>query len=472
WQTAKKTRGEDTFHKPPTKIQNLLRPVKDDLVLRTPGVYKIPCECEKCYIGQTGHTIMERCKEHQHSIRLYYLDKPAVAQHSLETGHKINFGATTILDKTSGYWDVVIKEAIEIQLDGNNFNRDGVYSCVQHGNLPSTHLDHQHTADSRDQQLAPDWLPLPPTRMHLANIKTLPTTYEANCTAWMTSSIFASIMHALDAKMGPQQRKILLLLVFHVKVAVWCQRLQLKNMKLSNECVSPMRYVTYAWLNVTPATVSNCFLKTGFYFEEEQVDVEEESNNWSMVAESSSFEEYVNIDTVVITSVVSTVDDIVFNHQGGGDDGKEKETEPVTVQTSQEAMDAITILRQYIASACGEEEAYNALYAVERLVEQIQMQTKISQFFQMVLIILEQMLKNNNTPQEHIEEIIHITDTITKQNHFTYNNRYYTTQTGGLLMVSSISSILAEIFIHNIKQTYKLTKTTTNMQTAYIGTDM
>ncbi|KAJ4432172.1 hypothetical protein ANN_20788 [Periplaneta americana] len=40
-------------------------------------------------------------------------------------GHKMDFGATTILDKTSGYWDVVIKEAIEIQLDGNNFNRDG-----------------------------------------------------------------------------------------------------------------------------------------------------------------------------------------------------------------------------------------------------------------------------------------------------------------------------------------------------------
>ncbi|KAJ4448778.1 hypothetical protein ANN_00169 [Periplaneta americana] len=68
---------------------------------------------------------MERCKEHQRSIRLYYPDKSAVAQHSLETGHKIDFSATTILDKTSGYWDLVIKEAMEIQLDGNNFNRDG-----------------------------------------------------------------------------------------------------------------------------------------------------------------------------------------------------------------------------------------------------------------------------------------------------------------------------------------------------------
>ncbi|KAJ4436284.1 hypothetical protein ANN_18915 [Periplaneta americana] len=50
--------------------------------------------------------------------------KAILAQHNLETGHKIDFGATTILDKTSGYWDLVIKEAIDIQLDGNNFNRD------------------------------------------------------------------------------------------------------------------------------------------------------------------------------------------------------------------------------------------------------------------------------------------------------------------------------------------------------------
>ncbi|KAJ4451394.1 hypothetical protein ANN_02856 [Periplaneta americana] len=94
--------GIKTIHKPPTKIQNLLRPVKDDLGLRTPGVYKIPCECGKCYIGQTGRTIIESCKEHQRSIRLYYPDKSAVAQHSLKTGHKIDFGATTILDKISG----------------------------------------------------------------------------------------------------------------------------------------------------------------------------------------------------------------------------------------------------------------------------------------------------------------------------------------------------------------------------------
>jgi hypothetical protein len=38
----------------PRRISSFLRPVKDDLGLRTPGVYSTPCECSQVYIGQTG----------------------------------------------------------------------------------------------------------------------------------------------------------------------------------------------------------------------------------------------------------------------------------------------------------------------------------------------------------------------------------------------------------------------------------
>jgi len=34
------------------KISSLLHPVKDDLGLRTPEVYSIPCKCSQVYIGQ------------------------------------------------------------------------------------------------------------------------------------------------------------------------------------------------------------------------------------------------------------------------------------------------------------------------------------------------------------------------------------------------------------------------------------
>jgi hypothetical protein len=39
---------------PHMKLSSLLPPVKDHLGLRTPGVYKIPCECGRVCIGQTG----------------------------------------------------------------------------------------------------------------------------------------------------------------------------------------------------------------------------------------------------------------------------------------------------------------------------------------------------------------------------------------------------------------------------------
>jgi hypothetical protein len=48
----------------------MLRPVKDDMGLKVPGVYQIPCECRKVYAGQTGRSIEARCKEHMKHIHL------------------------------------------------------------------------------------------------------------------------------------------------------------------------------------------------------------------------------------------------------------------------------------------------------------------------------------------------------------------------------------------------------------------
>jgi hypothetical protein len=102
----------------------MLRMVKDDLGVKVPGVYRIPCECGKVYVGQTGRSIETRCKEHMRHIRLDQPEKSAVAEHSVNTGHQIDFSNITILDRTSGYMDRVVKEAIHIRLNKENFNRD------------------------------------------------------------------------------------------------------------------------------------------------------------------------------------------------------------------------------------------------------------------------------------------------------------------------------------------------------------
>jgi hypothetical protein len=103
---------------PPRKISNFLRPAKDHLGLKTPGIYRIRCECGKVYIGQTGHSVDTRLKEHQRHLRLEH-----PAEHSIELDHHIQFHNTAILASKSRYLDHIIMEAIEIELHPNNMNK-------------------------------------------------------------------------------------------------------------------------------------------------------------------------------------------------------------------------------------------------------------------------------------------------------------------------------------------------------------
>jgi hypothetical protein len=90
----------------------MLMPVKDDLGLKVPGVYRIPCECDKVYIGQTGRSIEARCKEHMRHVCLKQPDMSAVVEQNFNTGHHIDFSSTSMLDKTTGYMDHLVKGAL------------------------------------------------------------------------------------------------------------------------------------------------------------------------------------------------------------------------------------------------------------------------------------------------------------------------------------------------------------------------
>jgi hypothetical protein len=54
---------------PLKKIPRFLLPVKDDLGLKTPGVYSMPCKNCQVYTRQTGNSTETRIKE-QHHMRL------------------------------------------------------------------------------------------------------------------------------------------------------------------------------------------------------------------------------------------------------------------------------------------------------------------------------------------------------------------------------------------------------------------
>ncbi|KAL1110151.1 hypothetical protein AAG570_008228 [Ranatra chinensis] len=88
--------------------------VKDPLPLKTSGVYEIPCCCGESYIGQTGRLVSTRIQEHIRATKNNDM-KSAVAEHSMETGHLIDFEKMRILASVSGYKNRIVREAIEIE---------------------------------------------------------------------------------------------------------------------------------------------------------------------------------------------------------------------------------------------------------------------------------------------------------------------------------------------------------------------
>ena len=98
--------------------------MKDDLGLRTPGLYGIPCECGQVYIGQTGRSIEASIKEHHRHILLGYPDKSAVAKHKSNHNHLTEFQVTRILSTVSGHMDRRIRRAVALELHINNMNRE------------------------------------------------------------------------------------------------------------------------------------------------------------------------------------------------------------------------------------------------------------------------------------------------------------------------------------------------------------
>jgi hypothetical protein len=74
-------------------------------------------------------------------IRLDQPEKSAVAEHSINTGHKINFNVS-VLDRASGYMDRLVKEAIQIRLNQKNFNRDYGFTLSRAWNPVTKLLKH------------------------------------------------------------------------------------------------------------------------------------------------------------------------------------------------------------------------------------------------------------------------------------------------------------------------------------------
>ncbi|KAI4476578.1 hypothetical protein M0804_013472 [Polistes exclamans] len=82
---------------------------KDDKLEQSNLVYKIPCECEKCYIGQTKQKLKKRLEQHRNDSKPKNAQKTnttALAEHHFKTGHNFKFDETKILDKEDNCLEV------------------------------------------------------------------------------------------------------------------------------------------------------------------------------------------------------------------------------------------------------------------------------------------------------------------------------------------------------------------------------
>jgi hypothetical protein len=65
-----------------------------------------------------------KLKEQQWHIQLKHQDKSAVAEHSINHGHHIQFHLSSILTMKTRYMDRIVREAIEIELQPYNINKE------------------------------------------------------------------------------------------------------------------------------------------------------------------------------------------------------------------------------------------------------------------------------------------------------------------------------------------------------------
>ena len=112
-------KSETTLRSQLVRPKDAVDPAKQDGV-----VYKIPCECGKVYIGQTGRLMQDRIKEHNRDIRLARTETSAVSEHAPNTRHMPLWNEVNFIACDPYYQTCRVKEAIHIRLHPENMDRD------------------------------------------------------------------------------------------------------------------------------------------------------------------------------------------------------------------------------------------------------------------------------------------------------------------------------------------------------------
>ena len=91
-------KSETTLRSHLVRPKDTVDPAKQDGV-----AYRIPCECGKVYIGETGRSMHERIKDHDRDIRLARPQASAVSEHAHKTGHYPLWNEVKFIDRDPHY---------------------------------------------------------------------------------------------------------------------------------------------------------------------------------------------------------------------------------------------------------------------------------------------------------------------------------------------------------------------------------
>ncbi|XP_063962184.1 uncharacterized protein LOC135155834 [Lytechinus pictus] len=103
-------------HPSSKKLHSILHSHKDkNTPNKQPGVYKIPCDCGKVYIGETGRNFDTRLKERKSCQRPSDWDKSAIVMHAQQEDHCIDWADSKVVTNIKHWHTRRVREAIEIQ---------------------------------------------------------------------------------------------------------------------------------------------------------------------------------------------------------------------------------------------------------------------------------------------------------------------------------------------------------------------
>ncbi|XP_071502769.1 uncharacterized protein [Diadema antillarum] len=104
-------------HSSLTKLRSLLTTHKDKRHSKNlPGVYRIPCERGKVYIGETGRSFATRLNQYQAHGRRDERDKSAIIHHAHTCEHRILWDESRLIMQVPNWYQRRVREALEIEV--------------------------------------------------------------------------------------------------------------------------------------------------------------------------------------------------------------------------------------------------------------------------------------------------------------------------------------------------------------------